>query len=92
MGLTNGDYIMTTIRITSDEQLNEIVADIKEAVPSDSMSKFLDARLTAYDKANKRDAYLTLKDGRKYLPYPYNVRLVARLHDESAEVNDDFDI
>lgn len=85
---------MTTTRITTDEQLNEIVNNIKVVITPDKISDFLDARLTAYDKANKRDAYITLKDGRKYLPYPYNIRLVARLHDESNDgtADDGFDI
>ena len=84
---------MATSRIKNDEELNEIVNDIKTVVPTDMMSEFLDARLTKYDKDKKTDAYITLKEGRKYLPYPYNIRLVARLHDDTAsEVNDGFDI
>jgi hypothetical protein len=85
---------MTTTRITTDETLDEVVNNIKQVVTVDKMSQFLDARLTAYDRDGKRDAYITLKDGRKYLPYPYNVRLVARLYDGTNDgtADDGFDV
>lgn len=74
-------------RITEELELNELVAQIKAVVTPDKIEDFLDKRFTAYDKAKRVDAHLTMKEGRVYLPYPNNIRLVAKLHDA-----DEYDI
>ena len=85
------------MRITTEEQLNELVARIVAALPQqteESVKAFLDARLTAYNKDKRIDAHLKLKAGNTYLPFPYNVRLVGRLYDcvTSSDEQDEYDI
>ena len=79
-------------RITTDAQLNELVAKIKEKVSPDQAEAFLNNRLTAHDPIKRIDTYLTLKEGRYYLPYPYNKKLVAMLHKDSEAIEDEFGI
>ena len=79
-------------RITEELELNELVAQIKAVVTPDKIKDFLDKRLTAYDKAKRVDAHLTMKDGKVYLPYPNNIRLVAKLHDANEGSKDEYDI
>lgn len=79
-------------RITDENELNELVARIKAVVTPDKVEDFLDKRFTAYDKAKRVDAHLTLADGKVYLPYPNNVRLVAKLHDANEGSKDEYDI
>lgn len=79
-------------RITDENELNELVARIKAVVTPDKVEDFLDKRFTAYDKAKRVDAHLTLSDGKVYLPYPNNVRLVAKLHDANEGSKDEYDI
>lgn len=85
------------MRITTDEQLNELVARIVAALPQqteESVKAFLDARLTAYNKDKRIDAHLRLKSGNTYLPYPHNIKLVGRLYDcvTSSDEQDEYDI
>ncbi len=66
------------MRITTDEQLNELVARVVAVLPQqteESVKAFLDARLTPYNKDKRIDAHLKLKAGNTYLPYPHNVKL-----------------
>ena len=84
-------------RITSDAQLDKLVAQIKAVLPDNeeaTVKGFLDARLTAYNKSNKVDAHLNLKSGKTYLPWPHNTRLVAMLYSEATETtaDDPYDI
>lgn len=78
-------------RINNAEELTSLVTRIKAVVTPDKVTAFLDARFTAYDKEKKTDAFITLKDERHYLPYPYNTRFIAQLHNDVV-VNDDFNI
>jgi hypothetical protein len=85
------------MRITTEEQLNELVALIVAALPQlteEAVKAFLDARLTAYNKDKRIDAHLKLKAGNTYLPYPYNVKLVGRLYDcvTGSSEQDEYDI
>lgn len=77
-------------RITTDEQLNELVAQVQAAVSLDKMEDFLEKRLTAHDKVKRVDAYLTLKEGRVYLPYPYAPRFKAIIMEVGSK--DEYDI
>lgn len=79
-------------RITEELELNELVAQIKAVVTPDKIEDFLDKRFTAYDKAKRVDAHLTMKDGKVYLPYPNNIRLVAKLHTANEGSKDEYDI
>lgn len=79
-------------RITEELELNELVAQIKAVVTPDKIKDFLDKRFTAYDKAKQVDAHLTMKEGKVYLPYPNNTRLVAKLHDANEGSKDEYDI
>ena len=85
------------MRITTDEQLNELVARVVAVLPQqteESVKAFLDARLTPYNKDKRIDAHLKLKAGNTYLPYPHNVKLVGRLYDcvTSSSEQDEYDI
>jgi len=82
------------MRINSQEQLEALVADITTKVTMETeeeVNKFLEARMTKYNKETRTDSYLKSKAGKTYLPYPYNVKLVAMLHESTAEVEDDYD-
>lgn len=79
-------------RITTEEELNELVTSIKAVVTPDKVEDFLDKRFTAYDKAKRVDAHLTMKEGKVYLPYPNNIRLIAKLHDSNEGSKDEYDI
>jgi len=79
-------------RITDENELNELVARIKAVVTPDKVEDFLNKRFTAYDKAKRVDAHLTLTEGKIYLPYPSNIRLVAKLHDVNEGSKDEYDI
>ena len=79
-------------RITNEEELNELVAQIKVVVTPDKVEDFLDKRFTAYNKVARVDAHLTMKEGKVYLPYPNNIRLIAKLHDANEGSKDEYDI
>lgn len=79
-------------RITDENELNELVARIRAIVTPDKVEDFLNKRFTAYDKAKRVDAHLTLTEGKIYLPYPNNIRLVAKLHDANEGSKDEYDI
>ena len=82
-------------RITHDTDLDKLVAQIVAVLPQqdeDAVKSFLDARLTSYNKESKVDAHLKTKAGKTYLPYPANVKLVARLYDcVTTSTEDDYD-
>lgn len=79
-------------RITDENELNELVARIRAVVTPDKVEDFLNKRFTAYNKAKRVDAHLTLTEGKIYLPYPNNIRLVAKLHDVNEGTKDEYDI
>lgn len=79
-------------RITEELELNELVTQIKAVVTPDKIEDFLDKRFTAYDKAKRVDAHLTMKEGKVYLPFPNNIRLIAKLHDANERSKDEYDI
>lgn len=79
-------------RITEELELNELVAQIKAVVTPDKIEDFLDKRFTAYDKAKRVDAHLTMKEGKVYLPFPNNIRLIAKLHDANEGCKDEYNI
>ena len=56
------------------------------------MEEFLAARLVPYSKG-KHDTYITIKEGKVYLPYPYNKVVVGMLYsDTDPTIDDEFDI
>lgn len=80
------------MRITTEEEARELATSIKDKVPSEKMEEFLAARLVPYSKG-KHDTYITIKEGKVYLPYPYNKVVVGMLYsDTDPTIDDEFDI
>lgn len=79
-------------RISTEEELTTLVSSIVKVLPEpteEAVKQFLDARFIAYNKSDRVDAHLKLKAGKTFLPYPYNVQLVARLYDNITESDEE---
>ena len=63
--------------ITTNEQLDVLVARVVELVPSTERQEFLGKCYSKFDKASGTNAYLEVQAGRVYLPYPFNNKFVA---------------
>ena len=82
------------MRIKSQEELDKLVQDILTKVTMNSeeeVNNFLSKRYTKYNKDKKIDSYLKTRNGKIYLPYPYNSKLIAQLHASAVEKEDDYD-
>ena len=81
------------MRITTDEQLNELVARVVAVLPQQTtacVTEYLDRKFTAYNRETREDAHISSnRDNAKYyLPFPNQSKFVARLH---ASVNNEID-
>ena len=84
---------MNYIRVTTEEQLSQLVSQIKEAILPEQYESFMEARFNGYDKVNRVDSHVVLKEATYYLPYPQNKRFVAKLYDNhTIQIKDDFSI
>lgn len=78
------------MRINTEKELITLVKKITKVITTEEdVKSFLDARYVAYDKEAGVDANIKMKDGKHYLPYPYNIKLVAKLYDVTTSTNEE---